>query len=117
MGVLDKRKHPTDSEIEKIPSFIFCKWLSGNPHTIQAANLINRYDKIPITNQYKMIETAFAGKIKYIPYPKNIKDDDSLEIQNISKRFNISLEKAREYREYISDSELLEIMAMYEIKN
>jgi hypothetical protein len=66
-GVLDKNKNPSNEEIKKIPSFIFCKWLGNDYRTIFMGNDINRYDKIPITNQYEMVKSKFAGKIKNIP--------------------------------------------------
>lgn len=117
-GVLDPKTNPTDEEINKIPSYIFCRWLSGNPHTIQAANLINAYDKIPIENQYKMIKTAFSGKVKFIPYPKNTKEDTLKKVEYLSSYFKISFEKAKEYLEFISKEELDMIVAMYEdVKN
>jgi len=112
-GVLDKKKNPTDAEIEKIPSYIFMRWLSGSPMAVLAANQINFYDKIPILNQYKLIKNVFAGKIKYIPYPKNIKPDTEKKIEYLSEHFKISLEKAREYLDFISKEELKEIVQMY----
>jgi len=112
-GCLDKRKNPTDEEINKIPSYIFCRWLSGNPHTISAANQINFYDNIPMLQQYKMIKSAFAGKIKYIPYPKNVSENALKEVQYIAERFNINTEKAKEYIELMDPKEKQEIVQMY----
>lgn len=112
-GVLDTRKNPSIDEIQKIPSYIFCRWLSGNPHTIIAANMINLYPNIPIECQYEMIKTAFAGKVKYIPYPKNEPKDKQKKIEFIADWFKISLEKAKEYLDYISQEELETIVNMY----
>ena len=112
-SVLDVKKNPSDEEIQKIPSYIFCRWLSGNPHTLLAANQINLYDAIPIENQYKMVKNVFAGKIKFIPYPKNESADKLKKIEFVSKHFNISLEKAQEYLDFISESELKKIIDMY----
>lgn len=110
------KKKIQDKEIEKISSWVFCRWLSGNPYTIQAANQINYYYNIPIKNQYYMIKNAFAGKIKYIPYPKNIQEDMNKDIEYLSTYFKISLEKAKEYLEFISEQELLMIRGLYAIK-
>lgn len=112
-GVLDPKKKPTDSEIEKIPSYIFCRWLSGNPVTVSAGNLINLYYDIPVVNQYHMIKSAFAGKIKYIPYPKNTTTDSLKKVELLSKHFNINLEKAKEYLELIDPKELQYIIDLY----
>lgn len=110
---LDLKKNPSSEEIQKIPSYIFCRWLSGNPHTISAANAINLYSDIPIENQYYMIKRAFGGKVKFIPYPKNTSVDELKKVQYIGQQFNISIEKAKEYLELISNEELSKIMEMY----
>ena len=112
-GVLNKKSNPTIEEINKIPSYIFCNWLSGNPNTIGAANQINFYFNIPIENQYNMIKSAFAGKLKYIPYPKNQKELNNEDANILSGHYNISLEKAREYLEYIDKNELKELVELY----
>lgn len=112
-SALDPKKNPSQEEIQKIPSYIFCRWLSGNPHTILAANQINYYDDIPIENQYKMIKSVFAGKIKYIPYPKNVSQDKMKKVEYLADYFKISEEKASEYLELISEDELNSIVNMY----
>lgn len=112
-GVLDPKKNPTDEEIKKIPSFIFCRWLSGHRATIGAANMFNLYSDIPIVSQYKMIKVAFGGKIKYIPYPKNTTIDTVKSIDFISTHFNISYDKAQEYLTLIDKEELKYIIQMY----
>lgn len=112
-SALDPKKNPTEEEIKKIPSFIFTRWLSGSPHAISAANAINLYTDIPIENQYYMIKYAFGGKIKYIPYPKNITEDKLKKVEFIADHFKISEEKANEYMDLISKEELKSIIDMY----
>lgn len=112
-SALEPKKTPTLEEIQKIPSFIFCKWLSGSPHAISAANAINLYSDIPIENQYYMVKNAFAGKIKFIPYPKNVTEDKLKKVQFVALHFNISEEKAQEYMDLISKEELKSIVDMY----
>lgn len=112
-GVLNKKKKPTEEEIEKISSYIFCRWLSGSPLAILAANQLNFYDKIPIVNQYYLIKNVFAGKINFIPYPKKTQNEVLKKIEYISAHFKISLEKAKEYLEFISHNELKYIIDMY----
>ncbi len=113
---LDKNKTPLDSEIEKIPSFIFCKWLAGDYRTVQDANNINFYYDIPIINQYMMIKNKHAGKIRNIKYVKNDKDENT-DILLLAKHFRITVEKAKEYLTLISNSELISIRKLYELKN
>jgi len=112
-SVLDKKKNPSDAEIEKIPPYIFARWLSGNPYTIGAANQFNIYSKIPIVSQYKLIKTAFAGKIKYIPYPKNASIKAQKELEYVSTHFKINLQTAKEYISIMDKTELYEIVQMY----
>jgi hypothetical protein len=112
-SALDPKKHPTIEEIQKVPSYIFCRWLSGSPHAIQAANAINMYSDIPIENQYYMVKNAFGGKIKYIPYPKNVSEDKLKKTQFVADYFKISDEKAQEYLDLLSTEELNKIVGMY----
>lgn len=112
-GVLTPNANPSQTDIQKIPSYIFCRWLSGNRTTIQAANMLNLYSDIPMENQYYMIKNAFTGKIKYIPYPKNISEEQPKHIEYLSKHFNVSMEKAKEYVDLISKEELKQIIDMY----
>lgn len=115
-SVLDLKKNPSMEDINKISSFIFCRWLSGNPHTIIASNMINMYSNIPVENQYRMVKSAFGGKIKYIPYPKNISQAKQKQVEYLSDFFKISEEKAQEYLEFISKEELDNIVEMYTSK-
>lgn len=112
-SALDPKKTPTVEEIQKIPSYIFCRWLSGSPHAIIAANAINLYTDIPIENQYYMVKRAFGGKIKYIPYPKSETVDKFKKAEFVALHFNISEEKAKEYMDLISKEELKSIVDMY----
>lgn len=113
-GCLDPRKNPSEEEINKIPSYVFCRWLSGSPYTIMAANEINKNSDIPMVSQYNMIKSAFAGKIKYIPYPKNVGTDSIKKVDYLVEHFKISEEKAIEYLDLISQDELQYIINMYD---
>ena len=106
-------KMPRDEEIEKISEFVFCRWLSGNPITIQAANQLNLYYDIPIKNQFHLVNKAFGGKIRFIPYPKNVKEDDPKILETLAKHFKINTELAKDYLNYISEEELQRIQNLY----
>lgn len=113
-GCLDPKKNPSNEDLQKIPSFVFCRWLSGNVYTILAANQINYYYDIPIENQYNMIKSVFAGKIKYIPYPKNSKDEENQKtLEYLCDYFKINNYEALEYLDLISKEELNKIIEMY----
>lgn len=109
-----KQKLPRPEEIDKIPSYIFCRWLSGNMYAIHAANQINIYSDIPIQNQFNLVNFAFGGKIKYIPYPKGVKKDESKIKEIIAKHFKINENLANEYLSFIDKKELENILQMYE---
>lgn len=115
MRALNKPNHnsPSLEDIQKISPYIFCRWLSGNQYTIQAANQLNLYYEIPIENQFHIINKAFGGKIKFIKYPKNDKIDNSKDIELLSEYFKINMDLAREYLELISIEELENIRAIY----
>lgn len=112
-SALDLKKHPTPEEIQKIPPFIFARWLSGNIHAIQAANIFNLYSDIPIENQYHAVKAAFGGKIKFIPYPKSASEETQKKVQYLAEHFKISETAANEYLEFISSEELKYIVDMY----
>ena len=63
---LDKNKTPSEADLKKIQSFVYCKWLAGDYRTIATANTINQYSDIPIENQYYLVKNQFAGKIRNI---------------------------------------------------
>lgn len=112
-GSLDLKSKPSDDEISKIPSYIFCRWLSGHPAAITVANMINYYSDIPIINQYHLVKKAFGGKIKYIPYPKADKADNSKDIEYIAQHFKINEHLAKEYIQLMDKKEYDKIVNMY----
>lgn len=109
---LDKSKNPTDEDLNKIQSYIFCKWLSGDYRTIYDANIFNLYN-IPVKNQYFYIKHKHAGNIRNIKYIKSNKDDINIDVNNISNFYKVNLDKAREYLEFISQDELLKLREIY----
>lgn len=111
---LDKNKTPAQEDFKKIQSFMFCKWLAGDPRTISTANTINQYYDIPIENQYYIVKNQFAGKIRNIKYIKSEKDDaDENTISILCKHYKISIEKAKDYLNFISSDELKYLKDLY----
>lgn len=103
--VLNTKAEFTDEDISKVSDFVFCRWLSGNSGTLQIAQMFNYYYDIPIELKLKVAQKIINGRLKFIPYPKSIKNDDK-DIENVSKFFNVSLNKAKMYMEFISDDEM-----------
>lgn len=104
--ILTKNAEITDEDIGKISDFVFCRWLSGNPNTLQLAQFFNLYYDIPLAVKVKMAQKVLGGKIRFIQYPKSIKDTSSDDVKAVSEFYNISLAKANLYMEFISDDEL-----------
>jgi hypothetical protein len=100
----------------KIPSFVFCRWLSNSPVTIMGANTINYYSDIPVDLQFDMVRSVFKHKKPYIRYPKQYKEQHE-DLEVLVKYFNISYEKAKEYKLLIDDDEFKRIKSFYEKKN
>ena len=111
--VLSKDSEFTDEDIAKVSDFVFCRWLSGNSKTLQIAQMFNYYYNIPIEYKLKVAQRIINGRIKFIPYPKSNKIDDK-NLEDISKYFNISIDKAKLYKEFISDDELTYIKKQIE---
>lgn len=113
---LDKNARPLDSEIEKIPSFLFCRYLSGSPNLILAANTFNLYNKIPIISQWKAIQGNFAGKgIRYPKYPKIPSESVDIEslVKSLQKKYQINRDLAFDYSEFLDDDEKIQIIEKY----
>ena len=114
---LDKNKTPAQEDFKKIQSFMFCKWLAGDPRTISTANTINQYYDIPIENQYYIVKNQFAGKIRNIKWVKAENDNiDENVINMLSLHFKISIEKAKDYLTLISTEELEYLKNLYKVK-
>lgn len=109
---LDPKAKASPEEIAKIPSYVLCRWLGGNAATIFAGNTFNLYHDIPIECQYQMIKSAFAGRVRYIPYPKATNEELPRDAALVAEHFNISDEKALEYLSFISEKELAMIRTL-----
>jgi hypothetical protein len=116
-SALDKNKTPSATDLKKIQSFMFCKWLAGDHRTIFDANLFNQYSDIPVENQYYYIKNKYAGKIRNIKYVKSEKEDyDESIIDILCAHFKISTEKAKDYLNYISQEELKYLKELYAVR-
>lgn len=100
------RSELTEEDISKVSDFVFLRWLSGNAGLIQVANVFNKYPRIPLELQLKIVQKIIAGRIKYIPYPKSSKEEQNDKVNYISEFFGISHSKALMYMEFISKEDL-----------
>ena len=113
--VLKKGPLPSDEVLEKIPSFMFCRYLGGNSITIMPANEFNKYHKeIPVPIQYKLIKQVFAGKGIFPKMLKKLPKEDKYD--NLCKYYKCNREIAKLYSTFLSKQEIDDINKLYEIK-
>ncbi len=113
---LFNNKTATKEEIEKIPSYIMIRWLSGNKLTVIPANIINLNYNIPIYNQYKFLDdyytlTGINKKISKIKYNKDIKETEIIE--NIAKYYKVNLWTAKKYYNLMPEDERKSFKDLY----
>ena len=108
-----KNQELTQEDLDKISPFVMCRWLQGNPGSLQIAQFLNMYYKIPVAVQVKVIQSILGGKVRYIQYIKGSKTDDS-DLEVISRFFNISRDKALMYSEFITEQDLREMKSKLE---
>jgi len=99
---ITKKGNPSKKEIEKIPEYLFHNLLSNDPKTINLSFLLTVKD-IPIYYQYKLVEKLLPKT--YIKYPKKNKKEDEL-IEFISEYYNCNYQKAKIYKELMSEDEI-----------
>ena len=115
-GCIKGAKMPTDAELKKVPSFMFCKWLSGSKAMIHVANAFNRYSKIPIRCQYLAVKHQFGGKVGYVPFPKKSQLDMNKRIEVIQEMVVLSYDKSVDYLQYISEVEYQKLETSFNLK-
>ena len=109
-GIL-KNKKLTPEDRKKINAYLFKRWVSGNIDGLMFSSFINSFDlKEEILYEYFRCLLA-PKKIKYIPWTKEDKDLEEIEI--IASHYKISREKAREYCELLDKDQIQEIKEYY----
>jgi ABC-type dipeptide/oligopeptide/nickel transport system ATPase component len=105
-------------EIEKIPSYLMIRWLSGNGKTTIPANFININYNIPIYNQYIFLDDYFKLtnlKNTYIQYYKDTKFQITKQntIDSIAKYYNVNYTIAENYYNLMDKKEHKKFENMY----
>ncbi len=101
----------TEADASKVSDFIFLRWLTGNPNFIEMANVLNGMKDVPEILKLKLVQSVIGKKVRYIPYPKNLKETDDKDIKYIMEFYNISRPKAQLYSEFISPGDMEKIKA------
>lgn len=98
----------TSEDVAKVNDFVFCRWLSGSYSSLPLAQMFNQYPNIPMLVKLQMVQKVLGNKVRYIPYPKAEKHDDT-QIVRIAKYYNIGKNEAQQCLEFISAKELNDI--------
>ena len=106
-------KDSSKEDVKKISTYIFCKYLASNSRTIQIANFLNVYYKLPSEVQYNFVKKTLGGKIKFIKYLNNQTEKIPKDIEYLMKYYKISSEVAKTYLDEIEPSELNRIRLLY----
>lgn len=108
---------PTDEQINKINSFMFCRTIANNPIGAIAGDYINRnYNNFPIKSQYYFVRSALYN-VNYISFKgNNINKIDNI-IELISKHYNCSIQVAYEYKDILSPEQLEKLQNLYNNNN
>ena len=106
-------KDSSKEDIKKISPYIFCKYLASNSRTIQIANFLNAYYKLPSEVQYNFVKRTLNGKIKFIKYLNNQTEKIPKDVEYLMKYYKISSEVAKTYLDEIEPQELNRIRLLY----
>lgn len=112
-----KNEKVNEEDLKVVSPFLMCRWLAGNPSTLQAANFFNTHSDIPIEAVFKSVRSAFLGKVKYIPYPKGTSENVQKDVEILSEYYNIRHDLAKEYMRYMSDEQLQKIRGYFANKH
>lgn len=79
-------------------SFMFCRYLGMDKQTINLAQVINvYYNQLDNDSQYEFVRSLKTPY--YIKWIKTDKQEETNEILEISKKYKISIQKAKDYKE------------------
>lgn len=84
------------TEYDKFDSYMFCRWLSGCSRTIQLANVLNFYYKIPDVLQYSIVKDTI--KERFIRYPSKIQNN----LKEIKEKYHVKDDVAEEYAKILN---------------
>ena len=109
-----KGKQAKPAEIASLNRQVVIKYLSASKETLPIALALDRYDLTNKALYYAARDMAF-GKVSFIKFPK-VQPEEARKLEAIAAYFNINLERAQEYLEFLSPEELQEILQAEERK-
>lgn len=111
--ILNINSNFSQEELDKVKEFVLCRWLCGNAGLVNVANTLNYYHKIPKDIQVKFIQNVINGKVRFIPYPKSIKEQVGDANIAVRKFFNVSEREANNMLEFLTEEEMKVIKEYY----
>lgn len=103
-----KGPRASDEEIAQISSWMLCRWLSGDPRTIEIANCINQLSDMPIDAQYNFVRGLLHDKMKFIRFPKTPKNVSDKMTLRIAERYRCNPSLVPELLSLMSEEEIKE---------
>ncbi|AFR52364.1 putative clamp loader subunit [Campylobacter phage F356] len=102
---------PNKNEMNLLNSFMLCRWMSNDIHSVEFANFINNHTDIPINVQY-WFARSIMNKVTYMGRPP--KEDKLNEYEEaVSKYYNISFNVAKQYCSILPKEKQEEILNMF----
>lgn len=103
-----KGPRASDEDIAQLSSWMLCRWLSGDPRTVEIANALNQCTAMPIEAQYEFVRGLLYNRIKFIRFPKMPKTVSSTQALRIAERYKCNLALVPELISLMSKEELKE---------
>ena len=102
---------PTDDEIETLNSFMLCRWMANNIHTVEFANFINCNYDMPLKGQYWLARSVMynVGYLNRKEKQVNISEEE----EAISMYYDVSYDVAKEYAKLLPNERKKELVEMF----
>jgi len=109
-----KNFNPSDSELNTLSPFLFCRFVSNDIIGCMVVNEINGYPDIPIKNVYNFIRSALPSNVKYIKFDKKEDLINKKELETLCNHFKCNMEIAERYYKMLPSDEIEKIMDKYD---
>lgn len=101
-----KGKRASEEDINNMNTWLFARWLSGDPRVVHIANSLNAYYNMPALAQYELARGLLHDKIKFIRFPKISKQKNMELADIIIERYRCSPALVPEILSLMSEEEV-----------
>lgn len=105
-----KGPRASDEDIAQLSSWMLVRWLSGDPRTVGIANALNVCYNMPIQAQYDFVRMMLHGKIRFIKFPKSVRNNDDALHREIASRYRCNPALVPELLDLMDDEEKKEYL-------